>query len=162
MKCSELDIKTVPFFDIPSIWRASNIVFECGRDMSKRYGLHHWDNSRLLTFCIVMYGINIKKTKLWRVNSNNKTVATFQTKIKGNYLNFSKLAVSPASEGKGIGKECLNFMSSIALQNNLKGLSCEVLTDSSHALNFYLHNGFKEVGSISTLHYSETVLVKEF
>lgn len=162
MKFSVLNIKAVSFFDIPSILSVSNVVFDCGRDMSKKYGLHHWDNSRILTFCIVIYGIIIKNTKLWRVDSNKKAIATFQTKIKGDFLNFSKLAVSPAFEGKGIGKECLHFMESIGKQNNLKGLSCEVLSESANALNFYLHNGFKEVGSISTLHYSERVLVKEF
>ena len=152
----------VSLFSIIDIIRISRIVEACGRNMYAKYGLTHWRNSFIKTFLIIIYSILFRRMTLWKVMEGSKILATYQTKIKGQYLNFAKFAVDPVIEGKGLGTNCLDFMSKLAMQNDLKGLTCEVMAESAHALTFYINRGFKEVCIIKTLNYTELRLLKNF
>ena len=39
--------------NIVELKKASDILYECGKDMAKKYDLHHWDNSHVKNHIIV-------------------------------------------------------------------------------------------------------------
>ena len=34
-------------YNLTELKKVSDILYECGKDMAKKYDLHHWDNSRI-------------------------------------------------------------------------------------------------------------------
>lgn len=157
-----LHYSEVSLFSLLKIIRASRIIEACGQNMYEKYNLPHWKNSLFKTILIVIYTKLIKGMTLWAVTDGRNTIATYMTKKDHGYLNFAKFAVDPSVEGKGLGTKCLLTMTALAKEFSLNGLSCEVMSNSEHALNFYLHRGFRQVGFTKTLKYTEYKLIKEF
>lgn len=156
-----LHYSKVSFSSLPKIIRISRIIESCGENMYEKYNLPHWKNSLCKTILIVLYTMLIKGMTLWAVTCGQNIIATYLTKKDKGYLNFAKFAVDPSFEGKGLGTKCISEMTALAKANALKGLSCEVMSTSEHALNFYLHRGFRQVGSTKTLKYTEFKLIKK-
>lgn len=46
-------VKRIGIINLPGQIKVNNILFDCGKDMAKKYDLHHWDNSHLKNFIIV-------------------------------------------------------------------------------------------------------------
>ena len=157
----EVSYRRIPIYSYSQIKDVANIITSCGEDMYKKYNLSHWRNSLVKTILIVYYTCVLRHTTIWGVYRGTEMVATFQTRKQGQNLNFCKFAVLPKYSGQGIGAKCITIMNDIALQYSLHGLTCEVLGESEHALNFYLKRGFKIVGSVKTLKYTEFKLLKE-
>ena len=141
-----------------SLRKAARILKDCGDDMYNKNGLAHWKNSYFKTLLITIY-LSLRN-KVWLITENSEGVATFQTRITGDSLHFSKLAVRPSFAGQGIGSVCLECMENIARENDVYKLTCEVYDKSEHARSFYEKRGFVENGSIQTLKYSEIKLEK--
>ena len=75
----------------------SDILYECGKDMAKKYDLHHWDNSHIKNHIIV--ALCAMKNDIYLVYSEKTPVATFQTRKTGQSFLFQKLATTPAFSG---------------------------------------------------------------
>lgn len=73
---------------------------------------------------------------------------------------FEKLAYLPEMSGKGIGMYCINTIEKMALKMRCKKVCMEVYAPSKHALDFYLHRGYKVCGNTKTLKYSEIRMEK--
>lgn len=86
-------VHKVNLFNFPGQIKVNNILFDCGKDMAKKYDLHHWDNSHFKNFLIVAM-CELKNT-VYLVTEDEKPVATFQTKQVGKTMRFEKLACSP-------------------------------------------------------------------
>lgn len=153
-------VNKVKLYNLPTLFNVAKILKECGEDMYAKYGLAHWKNSYFKTLLIVFYTA-LKNNVYVCFDENNTMIATFQTKRRGNSLCFSKLAVMPASSGKGAGSFCLKQIEKMAVNENIPSLRCEVYDKSEHAYNFYIGHGYKKAGSISTLKYNELILEKE-
>ena len=97
-------VRELKKWDIPALFKVSEILYKCGKDMAQKYNLHHWNNSRFKNLVIV--GLCVLKNNIFIVYDDKKAVATFQTrKTKDSYL-FQKLATSPDFAGGGIGSQC--------------------------------------------------------
>ena len=152
-------VKNVGLFNIPRLAKVSHILYLCGKDMAKKYDLHHWDNSKFKTFLITVYCA--LKNHVYLVYDENTSIATFQIKVIEDTLHFEKLAVSPESSGKGIGSFCLESMERIGKEKGCTKIGMEVYAPSRHAIEFYEHKGYKTVGEAKTLKYSEYKMEKE-
>lgn len=151
-------VKKIGTFDIVGQIRVNGILYDCGKDMAEKYDLHHWDNSYLKNFVIV--ALCELKNNVYLVIENDKPVATFQTKKIGRIMRFEKLACLPNCAGKGIGSYCMKYIEGLAKKENCNRVCMEVYTPSKHALNFYLHRGYKVCGEVKTLKYSEIKMEK--
>lgn len=134
-------------------------MYECGKDIAKRYDLHHWDNSHVKNLVIV--ALCALKNDIYLVYNQNTPVATFQTRKNEKSFLFQKLATSPSFSGGGIGSYCLTEIERLARENNCKEIICEVYDKSEHAKSFYEHRGYIIYGATETLKYKELKLRKE-
>ena len=151
-------VQKVSLFNIRGQIKVNNILFDCGKDMAKKYDLHHWDNSHLKNFIIVAL-CELKNT-VYLVFENGNPVATFQTKRIDKAMRFEKLACLPKFSGKGIGSYCMNYIEELAKNADCEKVCMEVYSPSQHALSFYLCRGYKLCGETNTLKYSEVKMEK--
>lgn len=80
-------------WDVKGLLHVSNILYKCGKDMAEKFGLHHWDNSHIKNWVIVV--LCAMKNQIYLVYDNKTPVGIFQTrKIKESFL-FQKLAAFP-------------------------------------------------------------------
>ena len=146
-------------WNVKELLEVSNILYQCGKQMATEYDLHHWDNSHIKNWIIVL--LCALKNHIYLVFENETPVSTFQTrKISQSYL-FQKLATLPEFAGKGIGTFCLNEIERLAKSENCKEIICEVYDKSEHAKTFYEHKGYLSYGETDTLKYKELKLRKE-
>lgn len=153
-----LKIKKVHWFDLEAIFSVAEILNKCGKNMAQKYGLHHWDNTKIKSLVIV--GMCVLKNDVYLIVSDNVSVATFQVKCNKDTLFFEKLAVLPAYAGKGLGGYCLKIIENKAKQLHMKKIRMKVYDKSQHAIDFYLHKGYSQVGVSGTLKYKELVMEK--
>ena len=125
------------------ILAVTNILRTCGKDMAKKYDLHHWDNPWIKTLLIVM--ICLIKNKVYVVKAK-KIVATYQTKITEDNLYFEKLAVKPEESGKGIGSFCLKQIENEGRKIGCMKVRADVYSKSQHAIQFYQKHGYRRTG----------------
>ena len=137
----------------------ARILHACGKDMGRRYNLHHWDNPWAKTVIIVIW--SSLKNRIFIVETGNKAVATYQTKVEAGALHFEKLAVFPSESGKGIGSFCLRMIEREALERGCTKIEMDVYSRSSHAIEFYKKHGYKNVRNDKTLKYSVIGMEKE-
>ena len=153
-----LTINKVERYDILALKKVSDILFQCGKDMARKYDLHHWDNSHMKNWLIV--AACALKNDIYLVCKANKPIATFQIqKTKGTFR-FQKLATLPAFSGCGIGSFCIEEIERLAREYGYSEVVCEVYEKSEHAKNFYEHRGYKIYGTTETLKYRELKLRK--
>lgn len=146
-------LKKVGKLDIPRLNKVAAILNSCGKDMANKYDLHHWDNPYLKSLVIV--GLCALKNDIYLLHADEKAVATFMTKVRGDSLHFEKLGTLPSEAGKGIGSMCMVEIEKIAKKAGCKKVVMEVYEPSQHALSFYEHKGYKAVGMTDTLKYKE-------
>lgn len=155
----EYKIKRVRRFDLLSMCCVSRILMDCGRDMAEKYNLHHWHNGMLKTFLIVCY--TSLKNEIWLVENNEKrALATFQVRVTPRGFHFSKLATSPQAAGKGIGSLCMSEIETMAKDRGCNVVYMEVYDKSKHAIDFYVHRGYKQCGETKSLKYREFIFQK--
>lgn len=148
----------VYIYEIGKWIAVARILNYCGKNMAKKYDLHHWDNSLFKSMIIV--GLCLLKNKVYLVTERGKAVATFQIKDSEDALFFEKLAVSPSVAGKGYGSYCMKLIETKAKQLGYKKTRMEVYDQSKHAIDFYLHKGYSQVGVINTLKYKDLIMEK--
>jgi len=144
---------------IRELKKVSDILYECGKDMAKKYNLHHWDNSHVKNWIIV--ALCALKNDIYLVYNEKTPVATFQTRKTGHSLLFQKLATSPAFSGAGIGSYCVAEIERLAKEGGCSDVICEVYDKSEHAKSFYEHRGYTAYDVTGTLKYKELKLRKE-
>lgn len=151
--------KKVAIYDIPQLTKVASILNACGKDMAKKYGLHHWNNVYLKSFLIVCLGV--LKNDVYLLCDNGKPVATFQVNVKNSVLHFEKLGTLPTEAGKGIGTLCMKRIETIASEQGCRKVVMEVYELSQNALYFYKHRGYQSAGTVNTLKYKEIKMEKE-
>lgn len=151
-------LKKVNKFDIPTLNAVAQILNACGKDMAKKYNLHHWDNMFIKTILIV--GICDLRNTIFLLYDETKPVATFMTKLNGEALHFEKLGTLPSESGKGLGSFCMKKIEELAKEAGCKKVVMEVYETSQHAINFYEHKGYVAVGMTDTLKYKEVKMEK--
>lgn len=151
-------VKKVGILNLLGQLRVNNILFNCGKDMAKRYDLHHWDNSYFKNFIIILRCE--LRNKVYLVMDNEGAIATFQTKQLGKTMQFEKLASLPNNSGKGVGSFCINKIEDMARKADCEKVCMEVYSPSQHALEFYIHRGYIVYGETKTLKYSEVKMEK--
>lgn len=139
------------------VFAVTNILHACGKDMAKKYDIHHWDNPWIKTLLIAL--LCLIKNNVYVVK-DKKIVATYQTRKTEDGLYFEKLAVKPAESGKGIGSFCLN-----QIENEGRNIGCvkvraDVYSKSRHAIQFYQKHGYRRAGENKTLKYEIVCLEK--
>lgn len=146
-------------WNIGGLFRVADILHKCGKDMASKYDLHHWDNSHLKNWLIVL--LCILKNDVYLVMDPKTAVATFQVRKMGSSLLFQKLATVPVYAGSGIGSFCLREIERIGRAYGCTEVICEVYDQSKHAISFYEHKGYCVYGAVDTLKYSELKMKKE-
>ncbi len=151
-------IKKIIKTDLKSLINIAIILNACGKNMAREFNLHHWDNSLIKSFLIVLYRSIDNKTYL--LYDSEKPIATFMLRIQNNNLHFEKLAVLPNESRRGVGSFCLKKIEEIAIKHNCKKISLEVYEHSKHAIDFYLHKGFAITKKKESLKYNEFSMEK--
>lgn len=154
----KLKTKRVFLYEVKKILNIAEILHSCGQDMAKRYGLHHWDNSMIKTYIILVFCL--LKNQVYLVLDDNNLVATFQIKKMDDVLFFEKLAVIPMESGKGYGSYCMELIETKARELDCKKVRMEVYDQSQHAIEFYVAKGYMQVGEANTLKYTDIVMEK--
>ena len=152
-------IRRLNKFNILGLKKVSDILYECGKDMSKKYNLHHWDNSHIKNHIIV--ALCALKNDIYLVYRGKTPVATFQSRKTGQTFLFQKLATAPEFAGGGTGSFCLREIEHLAKENGCREVVCEVYDKSEHAKSFYEHRGYAVCGATKTLKYKELKMRKE-
>ena len=152
-------IEKVHFYNIKSFFEITKILNECGKDMARKYNLHHWENPMLKTMIIVV--LCLLKNKVYLVKYDGLAEATFQLKSGEDELFFEKLAVNPISGNKGYGSFCMKAIEKKAEQLGKHKVRMEVYDQSQHAIDFYLAKGYSKVGETHTLKYNSLIMEKE-
>lgn len=145
--------------NIASLLKVARILHKCGKDMAAKYNLHHWDNSNLKNWIIIV--LCVLRNNVYLVYDNKTPVATFQTRKIGKSFLFMKLATSPDYAGRGVGTFCLNEIERLGKNEGCQDIICEVYDKSENAIRFYLNRGYVEYGTVDTLKYRELKLKKE-
>ena len=146
--------RKISCFNLVALNKVSGILYRCGKDMAHKQGLHHWDNTKLKTFLIVL--LCVLKNKIYLVyNTEKQAVATFQVKRTGEILHFSKLATDPYFSKQGIGSYCMQTIEQMASASGCTEICMEVYDKSNHARAFYEHRGYVVSGTLETLKYTE-------
>lgn len=153
---SEIKLK---IWNVGSLYKVADILYKCGKDMAVKYDLHHWDNSHLKNWLIVL--MCALKNDIYLVFDNKTPVATFQIQKKESSLLFQKLATVPEFAGKGVGSFCLNKIEQIGRERGCSEIVCEVYDKSKHAIQFYEHKGYTVYGTVETLKYNELKMIKK-
>lgn len=154
-----LSVQQVGAHQLGKLLRVTEILYACGKDMAEKYGLQHWNNSRLKTLVIV--ALCVLKNKIFLgTNQDGKAIVTIQVKVHGESLHVAKLAVLPSEGGKGYGSVCLKWMEEYARAKGCKSVDLEVYDQSRHAIAFYEHCGYTTCGSTETLKYREIRMKK--
>jgi len=151
-------VQKIGLLNIPGQLKVNRILYDCGKDMAEKYDLHHWDNSHLKN-CVIVALCELRNS-VYLVTDNGKPVATFQTKLADGSMRFEKLACSPQYAGKGVGSFCLKNIEEMAQKAGCPKICMEVYSQSRHALDFYLHRGYRICGETKTLKYSEIKMEK--
>ncbi len=151
-------LKRVRSLDIPKLVAAARLLYACGKDMARKYGLHHWDNPLIKTLVIV--GLCDLKNNIYLVYDETKPVATFMTKCRGEDFHFEKLGTLPSEAGKGIGSYCMEKIEALAKESGCRKVVMEVYEPSQHAISFYEHKGYIAIGVTETLKYKELKMEK--
>lgn len=144
--------------DFGSLCQAAEILNQCGKDMVKRYDLHHWDNPYIKSLLIVL--LSARKNTVFLLYDGDRPVATFQIRKDGESMHFSKLAVRPSESGRGAGSYCMKMIEKFAAKQGCKKVAMEVYEPSSHAISFYQNRGYDVVGKSNTLKYQEVIMEK--
>ncbi len=152
------EYKKVSFLHPVRMIQTANILYQCGKDMAKKYNIHHWDNSKIKTLAIVVLGLFGGQTYL---AYDGVPIATFKIKKNDKELRFQKLATLPEYSGKGIGSWCMSKIEHIAKEMECVAVTMEVYDKSEHAKNFYLHKGYVLCGETKTRKYTEYKMKKE-
>ena len=148
----------VAVYDLPRLTKVASILNICGKDMAKKYNLHHWDNSYIKSFAITC--LCVLKNEIFLLYSDKSPAATFQIKVKNKTLHFEKLGTHPSVAGQGIGSLCIKKIEAIAKKRGCNRVAMEVYEPSQHAITFYEHKGYKRVGMVDTLKYKEIKMEK--
>ncbi|MDO5047840.1 MAG: GNAT family N-acetyltransferase [Anaerococcus sp.] len=156
---NKINFRRVKIYNIKRLWNVSRILNLCGKDMAKKYNLHHWDNIMVKTIIIVIIGIF--KNRVYIGEVENKPIATFQIKELENILFFEKLGVLPNLNGKGYGSLCMRFIEKNAQMLGKKIIKMEVYKLSKHAIAFYESLGFSIDNEIDTLKHKNVIMKKE-
>ena len=154
----ELKIIRVHLHQMKKAFTVAKILNRCGKDMSNKYGLHHWDNP-MIKSCVIVF-LCLLKNQIYLVLDAGTPVATFQIKELNDALFFEKLAVVPNVSGKGYGSYCMKLIEKRAIKVGLKKVRMEVYDQSEHAIEFYKHKGYSQVGETGTLKYTDLVMEK--
>lgn len=154
----ELNIIRVHLYQMKKAFTVAKILNRCGKDMSNKYGLHHWDNP-MIKSCVIVF-LCLLKNQIYLVLDAGTSVATFQIKVLDDVLFFEKLAVAPNVSGKGYGSYCMKLIEKRAIKLGLKKVRMEVYDQSEHAIDFYKHKGYSQVGETGTLKYTDLVMEK--
>lgn len=154
-----LSVRQVRAHQLGKLLRITEILYACGKDMAEKYGLQHWNNSKLKTLVIVALCV-LKNRIFLGMDKDGKGIVTIQARIHDGSLHVAKLAVLPSEGGKGYGSVCLKWMEEYARANGCKTVELEVYDQSRHAIAFYEHCGYTVCGSAETLKYREIQMKK--
>lgn len=148
-------------FNIFKMHAVEDILYKCGKNMAKKYDLHHWDNSHIKN-CLILAFLAFKN-QMYLVYDKDVPVATFQIKknAEEDAIFFQKLGTSPEFSGGGIGSFCISEIEKMGKADGKKFVMCNVYDKSENSKNFYFNRGFKQYGTTGTLKYNELKLKKE-
>ena len=90
-------VKKIALWNLKGLHQVNTILSLCGRDMAKKYDLHHWDNSYIKNVVILI--LCVLKNQIFLVYDEQYPVATFQLSESVNELKFQKFATEPQKSG---------------------------------------------------------------
>jgi len=143
MKRNELIFRQVDATDKKAIEMIYQILCRCGEDMYQKQGLTHWKTP----YSMDLIRQNCIHNAVFVVEMAQEIIATFQIAYDLAKAHMSKAAVAPEWEGRGIGSECLQYIYQRCSEKGIAAVYAEVYDKNTHAVSFYLKNGFKLVGT---------------
>lgn len=151
-------VKKVSPFSFRKLAQVERLLYEAGRYLAEKEGLHHWDNSHFKTAMIVC--LCVLKYKVFLVYDGSNPVATIQTKESGDHFFAQKLAVRTDRFGHGTGSFCMRFVERQAKECGYRSIRHVVYDKNEKAIEFHKSQGYAVVGKTETLKYKELIMEK--
>lgn len=101
-------------------------------------------------FILLKHNNNLVGFTSYELNHNRKPV-----------LMIHKVYVLPISQGLGIGKRTLDYLTLLALKNQQKKLKLKVFHKNHEAIRFYEKNGFKNK-SVEEKHIGNNYIISDY
>lgn len=150
------------------------IIKNSGGHMFQNQGLIHWK----VPYSIESIKENCAKREVFLIKDLdiNQYVHTFQLEFiyfntpyihskksgTGIYIAIiNKFATIPHIEGRGVGKESINFIEHYCREKNVSKLCLDVYEKSIHAIRFYQNRGFRIVDKKPTKHFIVYLMEKQ-
>lgn len=132
--------KIIKLYNIKALIDATTIIYYTGKDMAKRYDLHHWDRSWLFTFLTMILNV-IQNDVFVFYNEDNVMVSTTQTRKAGETLLTFRMGVKQSEKGNKIGACCVAYSEEVGKQQGCIKSHGIVYAKAKHSLAFHEARG---------------------
>jgi GNAT superfamily N-acetyltransferase len=136
------------------------ILIACGRALADDFDLHHWDPPHP----IERFREDARTREVWSVELDRATVATFTVGLDpvpsypkeyfaptGPALYLNRLAVLPAAQRHGLGRECMALVEARARELGCRAVRFDAIAAHEPLLRFYRRLGYRECGPFTLL-----------
>lgn len=140
-----------------------NLLKKSGQNMHEKYALTHWRNP--LPIEAIARNCGNKHVFIAKDEASDEYVHTFCLDIEElngkKQIKICKFSTAPEFENRGIASESIKFIEDYSRKNGITSLMLDVYVKSEHAINFYIHRGFKVAGYSQTKHFTVLSMQKE-
>jgi GNAT superfamily N-acetyltransferase len=131
------------------------IVCACGRDMTARLGLRHWDPPLPLADFLE----HARTREVWAILDGERLIGTFTVGLApipdypphyfasvAPALYLNRLAIDPARQRQGLGRACMTEIESIARARGARAVRFDAVAAHADLRAFYRALGYRECG----------------
>jgi GNAT superfamily N-acetyltransferase len=131
------------------------ILAACGRDLSARFGLGHWDPPHPLE----KFRDDARAREVHAVTVGERLVGTFTIGLSpipaypASYwspvepaLYLNRLAVLPAEQRRGLGRACMALVEALAHARGARAVRLDAIAGHAPLLAFYMDLGYRDAG----------------
>lgn len=152
------------------------IIKSCGEDMFQKQGLMHWRTpypkvsiqkncAEREVFLVRDLDTNqyVHTIQLEFITSNENITTCCQNadnETEFKVVNLNKGATIPQASGKGIGKQCFDYIENYCRNRGISRICFDVYDKSEHAVQFFENIGYTIVGSKPTRYFTVYIMEK--
>jgi GNAT superfamily N-acetyltransferase len=132
-----------------------SVIVACGREMTARLGLRHWDPPLPLAD----FRAQAATREVWAVLQDGRLIGTFTIGLTSipDYpreyfadaspaLYLNRLALLPSEQGRGLGRACMGEVERLARRRGARSVRFDAVAAHADLRAFYRKLGYRECG----------------